>query len=431
MPESDGRDAHVDRLGVTWALAVAHAAVFWSAFPGAGLWPLTFVSVVPLAWLALHAVTTRHAVLAVGVTQLAMWLLINRWLVAVTAAGYPALCVYMSVYPVLFVWILRRLDRGPAGRRLPAALIVPVVWVGLEFLRGEVFLNGYPWFLVAHPAVEWRVLAQSADLLGAYFVSFLVIMIGGTVIDVLRAVTGAASKRRAAVAMGVAVVAAGANLAYGGWRIAGTDHSPGPTVLVIQTNLPQDNKLGWPPPQQVEDMAQFVELTRDAAAASIGQQRRPQLIIWPETMLPGFGLEPDTIRVLTGGGFFPEDRFSRAVEDLALELETPVLVGSATYLGLRPQADRWVWDAHYNSAYLVLGRPPHQRYDKVFLTPFGETMPYISSWPWLQRQPLAGTLQYGVVGSRAIAERNIQILGQCLGLVLLAHAGGYYRQIHS
>jgi apolipoprotein N-acyltransferase len=42
----------------------------------------------------------------------------------------------------------------------------------------------------------------------------------------------------------------------------------------------------------------------------------------------------------------------------------------------------------YNSAVLVLGEQVYQRYDKYFLTPFGETMPYISAWPWLERQLL-------------------------------------------
>jgi len=46
----------------------------------------------------------------------------------------------------------------------------------------------------------------------------------------------------------------------------------------------------------------------------------------------------------------------------------------------------WNWDKNYNSAYLITGESPFQRYDKCFLTPFGETMPYISAWPWLEEQ---------------------------------------------
>jgi apolipoprotein N-acyltransferase len=54
-------------------------------------------------------------------------------------------------------------------------------------------------------------------------------------------------------------------------------------------------------------------------------------------------------------------------------------------------------DARYNSAYLVAnGAVQPVRYDKVRLTPFGETMPFISRWPWLQNQLLA----FGAGGMR-------------------------------
>jgi apolipoprotein N-acyltransferase len=106
-------------------------------------------------------------------------------------------------------------------------------------------------------------------------------------------------------------------------------------------------------------------------------------------MLPGYGLEPETIRTLVDGGYFPGDSFSRTAQRLARRLGVPLLVGSPCFLGLRAEGIRWRWDAQYNSAYLVDGDPPYQRYDKVFLTPFGETMPYISAWPWLEDKLLA------------------------------------------
>ena len=47
---------------------------------------------------------------------------------------------------------------------------------------------------------------------------------------------------------------------------------------------------------------------------------------------------------------------------------------------------RYESDARYNSAFLVRnGEVSPETYDKQHLTPFGEVMPYISSWPWLER----------------------------------------------
>ena len=76
---------------------------------------------------------------------------------------------------------------------------------------------------------------------------------------------------------------------------------------------------------------------------------------------------------------------------LSEELGIPFIVGSACYTGLAAdvERDRWTWDAHYNSAYLVEGRAATARYDKVLLTPFGEVMPYISKWAWLEDRLLA------------------------------------------
>jgi apolipoprotein N-acyltransferase len=70
-------------------------------------------------------------------------------------------------------------------------------------------------------------------------------------------------------------------------------------------------------------------------------------------------------------------------------LKTPLLVGSAALMGLRVVDGHIQEEEHYNSAYLVQGQAPFQRYDKIFLTPFGETMPYISQWPWLEEKLLS------------------------------------------
>jgi apolipoprotein N-acyltransferase len=385
MPESEGpMPARPHRAATTAGLAAAHAVLFACSFPGLNLWPLTFVAPLPLIWLAVGAATTRRALGVVFVVQLVLWLWMQRWIVAVTVAGYPALAIYLALHPVLFVWLLRRLVTHPVTGRWPLTFVAPMVWVGVECLRGSLLFDGYPWFFAAHPLVEWPLLVQSADLLGVYGLSFLVVMTGSVVIDCLRRV----SAWRPALAVLVALHVV--NTAYGVWRLG--QQGPigdGPTVLAIQTNLPQSNKIGWDPMRQVEDLAGFIEQTDRAWAEAVAAGDTPDLVVWPETMLPGFGLEPETIRTLVEGDFFPGDAFSRAVEQLADRFGVPMLVGSPCFVGLRAEGLQWQWDAQYNSAYLVTGEPPYPRYDKVFLTPFGETMPYISAWPWLEAKLLA------------------------------------------
>ncbi len=392
MPASDAAPGR-DRTVLIGAAAVAHAVLFVLAFPGAGVWPLAFVAAAPLVWLAMVSRgSTRRVLIVVFAVQVCMWLWVMRWVFDVTAAGYLLLCMYLSGYAVAFVWITRDIGRTFAW---PAAFVAPVIWVGLECARGQLLFNGFPWFLAAYPAVEWPLLVQSADVLGTYFVSFLVVMVGGLLADVWRARTGRLSRRALLVATAATVALHGANLLYGVVRIdPGDAGGGGPVVLAIQTNLPQDNKIAWTPQQQVQDVAGFVELTLAAAAAAAVT---PDVVVWPETMLPGFGLEPGAIDASVEHGLVEPALFARTIARLAGDLGVPVLVGSPSFIGMGVRQMKWTWIAHYNSAYLVTGSPPYPRYDKSFLTPFGETMPYISAWPWLERQLLgfgAGGMQF-------------------------------------
>ena len=370
--------------GVITALAVANAVLFGLAYPGAGLWPLTFVAAAPLVWLALACpASNRRVLLPVFGAQVVLWLVLNVFLIEVTVAGYVLLAFYMSGYTVLAVWLLRSIGRVFAW---PAALLAPLVWVGVEFARGELLFNGYPWFLAAHPAIESPLLVQSADLLGTYFVSFTVVMLAGLVVDVVRYRSGALSRRAMLVGVAVTSCVHAANLLYGAVRI-GTGDNEGPVALAIQTNLAQSNKLGWSPQEQVEDFGRFVALTHEAARAA---PVKPAFVIWPETMLPGFGLEPETLAASVEYGLVEPQLFAGAITQLAGQLGVPMIVGSPSYLGMRVEEGQWAWDTHYNSAYLVGSTPPpYPRYDKSFLTPFGETMPYISAWPWLEAKVMA------------------------------------------
>jgi len=367
-------------------LAVLHAAAFHLAFPAAGLWPLALVAVIPLILIARHARSARTAGLIVLAVHMGLWLVINRWVIPVTAMGYPVLSLYKALYGPGFVLLLRRLERGPRTSRLPLVLTVPILWTGLEALRGIVIGHGYPWMLLGHPLRGWLPLVQHVDLLGSYAASTLAALVAAALVDAVDP-----ARRRpvaAAVAAGVVLGAAG----YGLWRIdqTGALATDGPPIASIQTNLPQDNKIRWTEAQKEEDLARFVRLTMDALL----ERPDARLVVWPETMVPGIGFDPQVQRT---AATFPSAidlhlKWPVRIQRFVRELGVPMVVGTETWdpVEVVEDGDRVYLEVlgRWNSAAVLAPDGAGDRADKHVLTPFGETMPYISAWPWLESRLL-------------------------------------------
>lgn len=379
------------------AAGIVHALAWWLVFPPIGWWWLAFVIPVPLVWGAVRARRRRTLVWAFGVPVLGAWLVHQWWVGAVSGLGLLPMCLVLGAWTPIMAIVLRRLGRSPRLATVPLAVLVPLGWVLVEELRGEIVLDGYPWYLLGQPLVEWPPFAQPADLGGVLLLSILPASIGGLVVDHL---LGRGSTRtRVAATAGVATLAV-AWTGYGLWRIGGLEARPGPTVLALQTNLPQSNKVAWPPEAQWRDANGFAVRTVDAFRAAEAAGEVVDLVVWPETMLPGVGLEPASTGFMTEHGWWPGDRFARLATELQSIVARPLLLGSGSLEGLRltDDGESLDWDARFNSVYLLGdgGLDELVRYDKMFLTPFGETMPYISAWPWLESQLLA----FGARGMR-------------------------------
>ncbi len=395
-----------------------HAVLFVCAFPTINWWPLALLAPAPLAWAAIRARSTRWVMVVTLVVLWTMWMWLDRWLIDVTVAGYPLKSLYMTSYGCAFVWAIRRLSRHRTIGRWPMTLLVPLLWVGIECVRGEIVFGGYPWFLLGQPFIEWPVVAQSADLCGTYLLSFMAAAAAGAAVDVIRSWENKRPSKRAWWWAGGAAAVLGLNAGYGLWRLK-EDALSGTQVriLVIQTNLPQSNKIAWSPEAMKRDVASFVQLTREAFAATGGEV---DLVVWPETMLPVRGLEEETLRTLRD--WWQVDQVAIAEQALLLqqELGVPMLLGAPCHLGLRVTDERaWDWETNYNSVYLIDGVRPYQRYDKCRLTPFGEVMPYLNRWPWLEEKLLgigAPGMSFSLDEGERIKRLNLMVGGEELTL---------------
>ncbi|MEY4117668.1 MAG: Apolipoprotein N-acyltransferase [Planctomycetota bacterium] len=368
---------------LAFALSFPLSESFVSGWPLAFVWPTLFAAAV---WSAPRPVVLTWTI---GAPFFVAFLAHEWWMHHITELGMPVLVLYLTAWTVLLALLLRGLSVGKGGRtRWPFALSVPVALVAIEYLRGSLICSGYAWFFTAHPLVEWTSVAQVAALGGGWLLTALAGLVGGAAVDAL-----IGPPRGRWIAPSVAALSLGAAFVLGSMRIAAVDgasSSEAPArLLVVQTNLPMSNKLAWPPEQQIEDFLVFARQTIDGAKAARERGGGIDLALWPETMLPGLGLEPESLRALVEGNYYPGDRYDEALRDLSTRIDAPLLVGSPAYVGLRVEGNRFAWEEQFNSAYLVGPDGMRGRTDKIYLTPFGEMMPIISNWDWLEAQLLA------------------------------------------
>lgn len=390
-----------------WRLIVAglvYALFMAIALPPAGLWLAAFVAPLPMIWAGCRAADgPLVGALLFAFGSLPLWFFQQQWLVDVTAVGYPLLAVYLSACSGAAVYLMGRIRRRATGVvAVPMFVLAPVVIVALEALRGEVLLTGYAWFLAAHPLIDSPALAAPAALLGTYFVSFLVAALAGATADAA-GWSGVPRSWGGAAAAVIAVLWFAAS--HAGRRnlpdVSGTGPGSVIRVAVVQTNIPQSNKIGWSVDERLAAFRRFEELTRQAAAS----RPTPDLIVWPETMFPGLTLSMDTVDRIDAAfnaanpGLAAEGRqhvyVHMAARMLRLQSETgvPMIVGAIAMPGAEFRESNGLSrleGPRYNSAFLIDGgRVREPRYDKVDLTPFGEVIPYVWRWPAVQEKLLS------------------------------------------
>ncbi len=374
-------------------------------FESNGVWWLSILIPIPLMVVAENPVThpSRAAVYA-GLGVLPAWLWTHQWMWGVTKIGTPFLMVYLVFFVWLFVWTGARLCQY-FGK---AWIVLPVAWVGIEFLRGTVALSGYPWYLSSHPLIDspGQILAGPAAIGGVHLVGFLAVIFGWQLWGFVR---GDGFISRSLSASGV----------LGLWIVLGiiglesdTGEQRTVTVGIVQPNIPQDNRMDWTDRQRYVDWMMLRELTIASARDS---ERTPDFIVWPEGFVPGWTFDPISLQHERENGFtwdlrprhiddapgvwgLPELIPATTIVDEFLvmqrNLDIPMVVGSVAFENLKIERDDQEWvtysnDGMYNSVFSVAnGEIDPKWYNKMHLTPFGEVMPVISKWEWLEKQLL-------------------------------------------
>ncbi len=371
--EEPRRGAGSSRLFALWRWvgALSSGFILAAAFPPAGEWESAWVGLIPLILVARFSLP-RHAFGWGCLAGCVFWLSSLSWLLRLSAHGGPLLLVglgwvllsgycalYMGLFLCLVSWGLRRLmgtevpqtNGSIAWRRLLALVMIPVVWVATEYLRATL-LTGFPWNALGVSQYGNLSVVQVAAWGGVYAVSAVVVVMNTalalTCLDLFRRTQGKRRRFRPELATGLLLCMV---CWISGTRTVATLRSQrGGTevrVAAVQPAVLQTEK--WED-RTVEDIfARLAGQTRLALIAS------PQLVVWPETALPG----P-----------LPHDEQSaRFAAELAGE-GVPILAGAMEVSQLESEVCCWNSSFLYGVDGTILGR-----YRKKHLVPFGEYIP--------------------------------------------------------
>lgn len=303
------------------ALAVAGGLALLLAFPGYSLHGLAVLGPMALA-LAVRGERARSGAWLGFVLGLAFFVPLLSWTgVYVGAFPWLALAVFQSTYLAL----LGAATAVTSGLRF-WPLWTAALWVADEALRGRWFLGGFPWGRLGLSQTDGPFLALAAYG-GVPLVSFAVALTGTLLAAAVLALArawrssgGDGAERPAGLRAGVlAVVAVLAVPLVGAvaWLpLPGrslTEGGPTRTVAVIQGNVPRAGLDFNAQRRAVLDnhVQQTLEL---AAAVQRGEERQPDLVVWPEN---SSDIDPYT-----------NDDAARAIDRAAQAVDAPILVGA-------------------------------------------------------------------------------------------------------
>ena len=238
---------------------------------------------------------------------------------------------FWAVFPALAAYLCAKLTN------INRVLLMPVIWLLVEYLRGYWVLDGFPWLLAGYSQLE-TPLAGYVPVIGVYGTGFLVALSASFILFF-------AQYKNVKIA-GVLVVL---------WVIGGylqtvqwTEAIGAPIkVALIQGNITQDKK--WLPENKINTLRLYKNLTEQHWDANV--------IVWPESSIPAYLSEVNEI-------------FLMPLNQLAQQHNTDLIVS----LPIDSASGE-----RYNAA-MTLGSHIAD-YRKKHLLPFGETMPW---------QPLSG-----------------------------------------
>ncbi len=345
------RRQHVAELSTRVGLALLSAALLVASLPSPDIGSLGWGALVPLL-LATQGIRPAQAAALGLLTGIFASFGIYGWLFEVPSFDLRhavVLALYVGAYPALWAsataWALRQ--------HVSLLVCAPVFWLLIDYLRAHAGFLALPWGTLAQTQHHNLPLLQAAGVIGEHGVTFLVALGNAA----LAALCLRQERKSAAVAILILLTVH----AWGATELVSPASGEPIRVAAIQPNI----QIGDRTTEAGRDvnLTRLERLTREAAST------HPDLIVWPESAIPGDLSDPSLISRL---------------QRLSHETGVPLILGAA-------QVEKFatgdslltIGRRAFNTAHLF--QPSGSTslpYRKRMLVPFAEYLPHADVIPW-------------------------------------------------
>jgi apolipoprotein N-acyltransferase len=252
--------------------------------------------------------------------------------IAISLAITSLFIGFWSLFPALATGLFAL--SANKTRPLVQLMLMPVIWVLVEYFRGYYVLNGFPWLQLAYSQLD-TPLSGWIPVCGVYGVGFILSATAAVIVAIIH------SKKPYLLPI---VVISGLWVSGGFLKTISWTHPIAEPIKVtlIQGNISQDQK--WKPDNKIKTLQLYKNLTE--------QHWDSSLVIWPETSIPAYFSEVN-------------ESFLQPLNRLAKQHHTDLIVSLPMYG--KNVAEKF-------NAVMTLGET-NAFYRKQHLLPFGEYMP--------------------------------------------------------
>lgn len=252
------------------------------------------------------------------------------------------LAAYLSLYPVLFTYIIQRF-------KVKSAVVFSIVWTFTEFLRGWVF-TGFPWLQFGYTQID-SPFSGIAPFFGVTGLTFFVMWVSAVSFNLISTFLQTPQKRNLAMAnLLMLVVVGGIGATASRIEFVKENQEKSLNITLLQGNIEQ--QLKWDP----DYLYQTLDIYQKMITSHLGKS---DIIVLPESALPALENQLQF--------------YYQPLQQTALNSGTELIIGSVYY-------DENI--AKLLNSMVVLGdknqpfdSKTSQRYNKHHLVPFGEYVP--------------------------------------------------------